>query len=247
MTITSREGQPCRNPIHTSPQAVSEARFCPDVTCLSWIDFKFRRLLPAARKHRSPSSQDFSPQISFRSDMPKNCQPRPSVWTDEPGTKAETTQTDYRSARNHDFPGFSRSLCSKSTRNIGHDLQDAAVSRQSWKRMAGRMNQIFSSSHNRSANGVGSEGFDRWPQSLGFFERHRCPRVLQKARPVLSGPHVEIFHGSESITPGVVGAATRAPHLPKYDANTGPLVSFVRSGTAAPLECTGLSEHFGVG
>src|SRR2546425_12609796 len=32
--------------------------------------------------------------------------------------------------------------------------------------------------------------------------------------------HVEIFNGSESMTPGVVGATTRAPHLPKDDANT---------------------------
>jgi ferredoxin-NADP reductase/MOSC domain-containing protein YiiM len=45
--------------------------------------------------------------------------------------------------------------------------------------------------------------------------------------------HVEIFNGSESMTPGVVGAATRAPHLPPDDANTGPLVSFARSGIAA--------------
>jgi MOSC domain-containing protein YiiM/ferredoxin-NADP reductase len=45
--------------------------------------------------------------------------------------------------------------------------------------------------------------------------------------------HVEIFNGSESMTPGVVGAATRASHLPKDDANTGPLVSFARSGIAA--------------
>lgn len=44
--------------------------------------------------------------------------------------------------------------------------------------------------------------------------------------------HVEIFNGSESMTPGVVGVATRAPHLPKDDANTGPLVSFARSGIA---------------
>jgi len=45
--------------------------------------------------------------------------------------------------------------------------------------------------------------------------------------------HVELFSGSESMTPGVVGAATRAPHLPKDDANAGPLVSFARSGIAA--------------
>jgi ferredoxin-NADP reductase/MOSC domain-containing protein YiiM/ferredoxin len=45
--------------------------------------------------------------------------------------------------------------------------------------------------------------------------------------------HVEIFNGGESLTPGVVGAATRAPHAPKEDATTGPLVSFARSGIAA--------------
>ncbi len=45
--------------------------------------------------------------------------------------------------------------------------------------------------------------------------------------------HVEIFNGGESMTPGVVSAATRAPHLPKDDVNTGPLVSFARSGIAA--------------
>jgi ferredoxin-NADP reductase/MOSC domain-containing protein YiiM len=44
--------------------------------------------------------------------------------------------------------------------------------------------------------------------------------------------HSEIFNGGESMTPGVVGAATRAPHLPTDDANTGPLVSFARSGIA---------------
>jgi len=45
--------------------------------------------------------------------------------------------------------------------------------------------------------------------------------------------HLEIFNGSESITPGVVSAPTRAPHLPAADADTGPLVSFARSGVAA--------------
>jgi MOSC domain-containing protein YiiM/ferredoxin-NADP reductase len=45
--------------------------------------------------------------------------------------------------------------------------------------------------------------------------------------------HVEIFNGSEPMTPGVVSAPRRAPHLPKDDANTGSLVSFARSGIAA--------------
>ncbi len=45
--------------------------------------------------------------------------------------------------------------------------------------------------------------------------------------------YVELFNGSESVTPGVVGAAMRAPHLPSDDAQTGPLISFARSGIAA--------------
>jgi ferredoxin-NADP reductase len=50
--------------------------------------------------------------------------------------------------------------------------------------------------------------------------------------------HVEIFNGSESTTPGIVGAAARAPHLPKDDAETGPLISFARSGIAAHWEAS---------
>jgi ferredoxin-NADP reductase/MOSC domain-containing protein YiiM len=45
--------------------------------------------------------------------------------------------------------------------------------------------------------------------------------------------HVEIFNGSESMMPGVVGSAPRAPHLPANDTATGALVSFARSGVAA--------------
>jgi ferredoxin-NADP reductase len=45
--------------------------------------------------------------------------------------------------------------------------------------------------------------------------------------------HAELFDGNESKTPGVVGAATRDPHLPEDDADTGPRVSFARSGITA--------------
>jgi ferredoxin-NADP reductase/MOSC domain-containing protein YiiM len=45
--------------------------------------------------------------------------------------------------------------------------------------------------------------------------------------------HIEIFSGGESRTPGVVGAATRTPHTPSDEANTGPLLSFARSGISA--------------
>jgi ferredoxin-NADP reductase/MOSC domain-containing protein YiiM/ferredoxin len=45
--------------------------------------------------------------------------------------------------------------------------------------------------------------------------------------------HIEIFSGGESMAPGVVGAMTRTPHPPGNEANTGPLVSFARSGISA--------------
>ena len=45
--------------------------------------------------------------------------------------------------------------------------------------------------------------------------------------------YVELFNGSESMMPGVVGAVTRPPHPPAREAGTGPLVSFARSGIAA--------------
>jgi ferredoxin-NADP reductase/MOSC domain-containing protein YiiM len=45
--------------------------------------------------------------------------------------------------------------------------------------------------------------------------------------------HAEIFNGGESRTPGIAAVARRAPHLPSDDADTGPLISFARSGIAA--------------
>jgi ferredoxin-NADP reductase len=45
--------------------------------------------------------------------------------------------------------------------------------------------------------------------------------------------HAEIFNGGEPMTPGLVGAAKRMPHLPAQDAGAGPLISFARSGIAA--------------
>jgi MOSC domain-containing protein YiiM/ferredoxin-NADP reductase len=50
--------------------------------------------------------------------------------------------------------------------------------------------------------------------------------------------HIEIFNGGESMTPGVVSAAPRAPHPPNDDADTGPLVSFARSGVVAHWSAT---------
>ena len=50
--------------------------------------------------------------------------------------------------------------------------------------------------------------------------------------------HVELFNGSESMTPGVVGTVTRPPHPPAHDAGTGALVSFARSGITAHWDAT---------
>jgi len=44
---------------------------------------------------------------------------------------------------------------------------------------------------------------------------------------------IEIFNGGDSMRPGMVGALTRNPHPPEGDTNSGPLVSFARSGIAA--------------
>jgi len=51
--------------------------------------------------------------------------------------------------------------------------------------------------------------------------------------------HIEIFNGSEAMSPGVVGSVTRSPHPPEGDAATGPVVSFARSGIAAHWNASG--------
>jgi ferredoxin-NADP reductase/MOSC domain-containing protein YiiM len=56
--------------------------------------------------------------------------------------------------------------------------------------------------------------------------------------------HTEIFAGGEPKTPGTV-AAGRAPHLPAGEVESGPLVSFARSGIAAhfrPSACQSILE-----
>jgi ferredoxin-NADP reductase/MOSC domain-containing protein YiiM/ferredoxin len=44
---------------------------------------------------------------------------------------------------------------------------------------------------------------------------------------------IEMFQGSESLNPGIVGGVAPAPHPPPDDAVIGPMVSFARSGIAA--------------
>jgi ferredoxin-NADP reductase/MOSC domain-containing protein YiiM/ferredoxin len=45
--------------------------------------------------------------------------------------------------------------------------------------------------------------------------------------------HIEMFSGGESMTPGIVGATTQAPHPPDDEISDGPVVSFARSGISA--------------
>lgn len=45
--------------------------------------------------------------------------------------------------------------------------------------------------------------------------------------------HVEVFNGRDALTPGIVGTTATRPHLPHGDRDTGPLVSFARSGITA--------------
>jgi ferredoxin len=63
--------------------------------------------------------------------------------------------------------------------------------------------------------------------------------ALAPARVPRERIHVELFTGSEPSTPGVVRAAMRPPHRPDDDADTGPLVSFARSGVAAHWKASG--------
>jgi MOSC domain-containing protein YiiM/ferredoxin-NADP reductase len=134
-------------------------------------------------------------------------------------------------------------------RDRGHHPFAAEVRRLMLELTHGRSYVCYSRPGSRDKRG---EDFDATGHlSRSVFDELRVPR---EADVYLCGPtrfmadmketlatlgvaperiHVEIFNGSESMTPGVVGAATRASHLPKDDANTGPLVSFARSGIAA--------------
>jgi ferredoxin-NADP reductase len=47
--------------------------------------------------------------------------------------------------------------------------------------------------------------------------------------------HAELFGALPAITPGVAGQVHVPPHLPPGPAGTGPLVTFARSGIAAPF------------
>ncbi len=51
-----------------------------------------------------------------------------------------------------------------------------------------------------------------------------------------SSIHSEVFGAEPSITPGIAGSTTRAPHPPAGSVATGPSVSFTRSGLTVPWD-----------
>ena len=130
-----------------------------------------------------------------------------------------------------------------------HHPFSAEVSRLMHTLTRGRSYVCYSRPDSRDRVGKGFDAAGHLSQSI--FEEVGLPR---EADIYLCGPnrfmsdmkqtlavlgiapariHAEIFNGGESMTPGVVGAQKRAPHLPAGDANTGPLISFARSGIAA--------------
>jgi ferredoxin-NADP reductase/MOSC domain-containing protein YiiM len=65
----------------------------------------------------------------------------------------------------------------------------------------------------------------------GFMVEMRAALAKSGVKP--DSIYVEVFNGGESRTPGVAAAETKPPHRPPADLETGPLVSFARSGVAA--------------
>ncbi|MGC4049762.1 MAG: MOSC and FAD-binding oxidoreductase domain-containing protein [Paludibaculum sp.] len=64
----------------------------------------------------------------------------------------------------------------------------------------------------------------------GFMSSMRT--TLEECGVAAARIHTENFGGGEAMAPGVVRAASRAPHLPVNEASSGLLVSFARSGIA---------------
>ncbi|MEV8610726.1 MOSC domain-containing protein [Amycolatopsis sp. NPDC051373] len=54
--------------------------------------------------------------------------------------------------------------------------------------------------------------------------------------------HTELFTARDAINPGLVGQTSRPPHPPTGPPGTGPLVTFARSGVAAPFPGGSLLE-----
>ncbi|QRP47783.1 MOSC and FAD-binding oxidoreductase domain-containing protein [Amycolatopsis sp. FDAARGOS 1241] len=54
--------------------------------------------------------------------------------------------------------------------------------------------------------------------------------------------HTELFGALDAINPGLVGQTTRPPHPPAGPPGTGPVVTFARSGVAAPFPGGSLLE-----
>ena len=50
--------------------------------------------------------------------------------------------------------------------------------------------------------------------------------------------HSEVFGAGPALTPGIVNASRRSPHMPDQIAGTGPAISFARSGLTVPWDPT---------
>ncbi|HEX5464475.1 MAG TPA: 3-alpha domain-containing protein, partial [Burkholderiales bacterium] len=131
--------------------------------------------------------------------------------------------------RHHPFAADVRRLMPALTHGRSHVCYSKPDSRD-------RMGEDFDASGRLSRSALGEVGI---PQEADVY---LCgpAQFMADMKQALAGMgvvpdriHVELFNGSESLTPGVVGATARAPHVPKNDAGTGPQVSFARSGVAA--------------
>jgi ferredoxin-NADP reductase/MOSC domain-containing protein YiiM len=80
------------------------------------------------------------------------------------------------------------------------------------------------------------------PQDADFY---LCgpPRFLEDLQKGLAAwgvpwprVHVEVFGATSALTPGIAGVAATLPHRPDGPAGGGPMVTFLRSGLAAPWD-----------
>jgi ferredoxin-NADP reductase/ferredoxin len=134
-------------------------------------------------------------------------------------------------------------------RDGDHHPFAAEVSRLVQTLARGRSYVCYSRPRPSDAVGVNFDAIGHLSRSV--FDEMRIPqeaevylcgpnRFMSEMKEALRGSgvgpaliHAEIFNGGESMTPGVVPTARRAPHLPSGETNSGARVSFARSGIAA--------------
>jgi MOSC domain-containing protein YiiM/ferredoxin-NADP reductase len=131
-----------------------------------------------------------------------------------------------RDGKHHPFSTEARCL----VRALAHGRSYVAYSRPE---PHDRMNEDFDAAGHLSQTALAAVGI---PGGADVYicGPSRFMADMKEALAVLAVPseriHAEIFNGGVPMTPGIVGAPARTPHLPVNDADTGPLVSFARSG-----------------